>query len=55
MPMPGADVQHVTILSQGVVVLEHCYLDLQVNVKTQNSQSKVYMNIYSGFTERNIQ
>lgn len=33
MSMPGVDIQYITILSQWVVVLEYCYLDLHVDAK----------------------
>ncbi len=33
MPMSRAEIQHITILSQGVIILKHCYLDLKVKAR----------------------
>lgn len=39
MPMPGIDTKYITILSQWVVVLKYCYLDLQMNAERRIQDS----------------
>lgn len=51
MPMPCAEIQHIAILSQGVIVFKHCYFDLQVNVKTQRSGCFLIIGKFIGIDE----
>lgn len=45
--MSRAEIQHITILSQGVIILKHCYLNLQVNAKTQTGFN--YLHTYNKY------